>query len=128
MQTLTKQERVRGSERIGRLFSHGARGAARSVLALALPGETTGTRVAFIAGKKLGNAVLRNRLRRRLRAAYRLQKDAFPAGFDFALMAKRELLEAQWRDVMTDVLSAAEKAAKAAGEGGCGPRPQRRSR
>ncbi len=135
MRTLTKSERLRGAEQIGRLFSRGARGASRTVLALALPaqcapGETAATRVAFVAGKKLGRAVVRNRLRRRLRAAYRLQKDAFPPGVDLVLMAKKELLEAAWPDVMRDAALAAAKAAKAAagGEEACGRPPRGRSR
>lgn len=128
MQTLTKQERLRGEGQVGRLFSQGARGSTRTVLALALPAGEARGRVAFIAGKKLGRAVVRNRLRRRLRAAFRLQKDAFPQGIDLALMAKRELLEAQWPDVMRDVTAAAAKAAKALGEGGCGRPPHSRSR
>lgn len=125
MQTLPKEERLRGSERIGRLFSHGMRGATKTVIALVIPNESDETRVAFIAGKKIGCAVERNRMRRRLRAAYRTQKDALPAGYDVALMAKKGLLEAQWRDVMNDVKTAASRAV---GGGSCGRPPRRRSR
>ncbi len=127
MPTLPKHERLRGNGAVGRLFERGARGAAKTVLALALPALRDGgggTRVAFIAGKKLGCAVLRNRMRRRLRAAYRVQKDALklPAGCDLALMAKKSVLEARWRDVMNDVRLATERAL--AGNGSCGRPPR----
>ncbi len=133
MQTLPKKERLRGKA-VSRLFERGQRGATKTVTALALPNEEApegaagAPRAAFIAGKKLGCAVLRNRMRRRLRAAYRLQKGALavPAGFDLALMAKQGVLEARWQDVMNDVKLAAERAA--AGGGSCGRPPRGRSR
>lgn len=140
MQTLPKDERLHGHEAISRLFDRALRGATKNVIALVLPPETkaeaeteaeppAAVRVAFIAGKKLGNAVLRNRLRRRLRAAYRLQKTeiaaVLPQGCELALMAKKTLLEAEWPDVLRDVRLAAERAA---GGEPCGPRPPRRSR
>ncbi len=141
MPTLSKHERLRGHGAIGRLFDRAARGAAKTVIALVLPAETPGAeapdggapdarrrdasptvRVAFIAGKKLGNAVLRNRLRRRLRAAYRERKDELaallPPGCDLALMAKKTLSEAAWADVVRDVTRAVERALEA---GSCGP-------
>jgi ribonuclease P protein component len=132
-QKLPKQERLRGAEAIGRLFDGGSRGGSKTVNALALPAvpqpesAENGTRIAFIAGKKLGKAVLRNRMRRRLRAAYRTQKDelSLPAGFTLALMAKKGLLEARWRDVMSDVKTAAERAV---GGRECGRPPHRQSR
>lgn len=45
------------------------------------------SRVAFIAGKKNGNAVWRNKAKRKLRAAWRLQKH-YPDGYDICLVAK----------------------------------------
>lgn len=46
-------------------------------------------RVAYIAGKKLGGAVWRNRSKRVLRAALRLAGGPVP-GYDMLLMAKRD--------------------------------------
>jgi ribonuclease P protein component len=47
-----------------------------------------GVRVAFIAGKKNGNAVWRNKAKRKLRAAWHL-KTVTPTPCDFLLIAKR---------------------------------------
>lgn len=145
MPTLPKEERLRG-DAIGRLFERGARGATKTVIALVLPpdsadegnagGEGIAVRVAFIAGKKLGCSVLRNRMRRRLRAAYRERKDALalvlPHGCCLVLMAKKVLLEARWQDVLDDVMAAATRAmapaaAVQAGGGSCGRLPRGQS-
>jgi ribonuclease P protein component len=40
-------------------------------------------RVAFLLPRAVGNAVARNRLKRRLREIYRRNKNWFPAGFDY---------------------------------------------
>ena len=103
---------MRGRERFAELFAKGRRAAAGNVAARALANPDGATRVAAVAGKALGNAVKRNRLRRRIRAAYRMQKDALPKGCDIALLARPGLLEASWRDVMRDVRKTVERAAK----------------
>ncbi len=127
MQTLPKQERLRGGKAISRLFERGSRGSSKTVTALALPaGEGAAPRVAFIAGKKLGCAVLRARMRRRLRSAYRTQKDelALPAGIELALVAKKGVLEARWPDLMNDVKRAARRAVDG---DACGRPPHRQN-
>ena len=50
-------------------------------------GRDQNGRVAFVAGKKLGNAVVRNRSRRVLREAYAIAQGPWP-GRDVVLMAR----------------------------------------
>ncbi len=122
MQTLPKSARLRGRDRIAQVFAEGSGGAARRVLAKSLPNDDGATRVAAVAGKKLGGAVQRNRMRRRLRAAYRTRRDSLPTGRDFALVARKGLLEATWPEVVRDV----EKAMRAAAaDTPSGPLPSR---
>lgn len=115
---LPKAERLCGRERIGELFRAGGGGAAGKVAARALPNADGETRLAAIAGKSLGNAVKRNRMRQRLRAAFRMQKDKMPKGWDLALLARPGLLEAEWLELCRDAVTAAERAVR----GATGPR------
>ena len=61
-------------------------------------------------GKKLGHAVVRNRARRRLREAYRLQEDAFQSGWDIVVVARHRCVEAKFSDLCAGYLNLARKA------------------
>jgi ribonuclease P protein component len=63
-------------------------------------------RVGFTASRKVGNAVVRNRCKRRMRAlAYTLLKKSGLEGIDYVFIAKKTLYTAQWEDLIV----AAEK-------------------
>lgn len=87
---------VRSSREIDAIFRDGRRIAHPLVLALTREtpnGRGPEGRVAFVAGKRLGGAVSRNRAKRRLRAAFRIAGGPWP-GHDVVLVARRDLLEA----------------------------------
>jgi len=66
--TLPRAERLRGKKTIDALFARGTMGVTRFVTARTLPNDLPHARAAVFTGKACGNAVARNRLRRRLRA------------------------------------------------------------
>ena len=59
-------------------------------------------RVGFTATKKIGNAVCRNRARRRMRALARLHLAtvAIP-GVDYVLIARHDTVRCDWQDLVT---------------------------
>ncbi|MDR1520457.1 MAG: ribonuclease P protein component [Planctomycetota bacterium] len=123
METLPREERLRGRKLIDRIFREGSRGAAGKAAARALANSEGRNRLAAMAGKALGGAVKRSRMRRRIRAAWREQKGRLPLGWDVALLARPGLLEAKWQDVRRDVILAAERSIRDAS--GQGRRPRR---
>ncbi|MBS7791887.1 ribonuclease P protein component [Roseococcus sp. SDR] len=88
------------------------RKAARDTLVLqALPRTDDETRLGFTATKKIGNAVARNRAKRRLRAAARLHLTAHPApGHDLVLIARDSTGSCPFPALMADLQSALRKA------------------
>ena len=81
-----------------------------TVFYLARAGETAdggvGSRVGFTVSKALGGAVQRNRMRRRLREAVRLQ--GIPAGMnaDIVINPKRTLLSAEFSELRNEIARA----------------------
>jgi ribonuclease P protein component len=57
-------------------------------------------RVGFTAGKRLGNAVVRNRCKRRLKECYRLFQAEAPTGIDMIVVARKSLVNAEWESVV----------------------------
>ena len=74
------------------------------------PGADETPRVGFTVTKKVGNSVVRNRIRRRLREAVRLADAAlFQPGCDYVLAARREALSAPFDDLRGELAQALKK-------------------
>ncbi len=76
----------------------------------ARPNRTATNRVGITTGKKLGKAVVRNRVRRRLREIYRLNEHKFSPGWDIVVVARSRAIDADFGKLTAAYLSLAEKA------------------
>ena len=86
-------------------------GHANSYLVLyARRNRTNTNRVGVTVGKKLGHAVVRNRVRRRLREVYRLNEEQFAPGWDIVVVARSRCIKADFGKLTQAYLSLAEKA------------------
>lgn len=90
-----------GEKRRGRLFL-------LEVLDRAAPAQAPG--VGFTVTKKVGNAPVRNRVRRRLREAVRLHAAAaMAAGHDYVVVGRREVLGAGFSVLAAELASRVAK-------------------
>ena len=72
------------------------------------PGEATGIRVGYTCSKKVGNAVARNRARRRLREAARaILPTGGRDGWDYVLIGRPEVTAARPFEALKDDLAQA---------------------
>jgi len=77
--TLPKKERLKGKQVFKAVFSKGKRVNHGNLTIVYLPAEQPSA--GFIASKHIGGAVKRNRVKRILREAYRMNKDLFTGLF-----------------------------------------------
>lgn len=74
--------------------------------ALPSPGAANGARFGFTVTKKTGNAVERNRIRRRLREVVRLSAaDVAAEGIDYVLIGRRSALTLPFSRLVDDLRS-----------------------
>ena len=86
-------------------------GLANSFLVLyARPNGLITNRVGITVGKKLGKAVIRNRVRRRLREIYRCNEALFTPGWDIVVVARSRCISGDFEKITAAYLSLAEKA------------------
>ena len=92
-----------------RLYS--TSGYANSYLVLyAKPNRSSTNRVGITVSKKLGGAVVRNRVRRRLREVYRLHELQFSPGWDIVVVARSRCVSADFQKLTQAYLALAQKA------------------
>lgn len=96
---------IKSSAEITRLFEKGRRvnTPELSLIVLRIEGQhDRDGRVAFIAGKKLGNAVWRNRAKRRMREACRTVGGPF-SGYDVAFVARKNVTEHPYDEMVENL-------------------------
>jgi ribonuclease P protein component len=77
------------------------------------PADTATIRTGFTATKKVGNAVIRNRAKRRLREAARLLlPDHGLPGHDYVFIARAGTLDRPWAGLLDDVKAALVRLAR----------------
>ena len=83
-----------GEKRRGRLF----------LLEMRDRGDALPSRVGFTVTRKVGNAVVRNRIRRRLKEAVRIHAaDDMAAGNDYVIVGRREVLDAPFEELKSEL-------------------------
>lgn len=117
-----KSVRLRQSAEFRRTLNQGAKVVCPKVVLFGRPrvaGEAAGgVRFGIIASKKVGNAVIRNRVKRCLREAFRhvrSELDAMTplAAVDLVVLARASAIQASAPDMARDLLHCAKRLAKA---------------
>ena len=92
-----------------RLYRRGASAAGGCMVVYCRRNRLGRCRLGLTASAKLGNAVQRNRARRRLREVFRLNLDALRPGFDVILVARGRTLTASWKELNSTFLRLCKK-------------------
>lgn len=71
-----------------RLYNKGKRAVTPSLALYCRPNGRTFNRLGLTVGTKVGKAVCRNRVRRRMREIYRLHEEELKTGYDLVLVAR----------------------------------------
>ncbi len=89
-----------------RIFGKGKSAVTPYAVVYAMKSRGTPGRVGFSVSAKLGNAVSRNRMKRRLREVFRLSKDRLKPGYDLIIVARHKCLSVDFNTLVNAFLSA----------------------
>lgn len=76
-----------------RLYQHGKSAVAPAMVVYCRRSKTGGSRLGITVSTKLGKAVVRNRIKRRLREVYRLSLPHLEPGYDVVLVGRSRALD-----------------------------------
>lgn len=106
---LPPSHRLRSASDLAYVRRKGRPWSSRLFVLLAVPrrDDTTGepTRFAIVAGRRVGNAVTRNRAKRRMREIVRRQLPAIESGYDCMIIARTPASQASFAEMEKELLS-----------------------
>lgn len=88
------RQRLRLRRDFARVFARRCRAENEWLAVCAAPNGLSFARFGLSTSRRVGDAVRRNRVKRRLRDAFRTRGDEIPAGFDYVCMPKAAAIEA----------------------------------
>lgn len=111
---ITAAHRIRSGVDFKRVFKAGVRVRSDHLMAHSLidSDDSHAVRVGFIVSKAVGNAVRRNRVKRRLREIMRVRIDAMDPGCLFVVRALPRAAEAEFSELESEVTLLLDKAQK----------------
>ena len=100
---------LRKNHEFKRLYNKGKSAAAQCVVVYCRRNGMPGNRFGVTVSTKLGGAVQRNRVRRRLKEIYRLNEGKLLPGYDVLIVARMRSRFAGFREIESSVLSLFKK-------------------
>ncbi|MCA1832637.1 MAG: ribonuclease P protein component [Actinomycetota bacterium] len=100
---MRRENRLTAPKDFSRIYQTGKRFRTNSVTAVGIIDDTRAPRIGITSSKRIGNAVARNRARRRLRAAATGVVPSLRPGATAVLQASPAALSSSWEKLETDV-------------------------
>jgi ribonuclease P protein component len=101
---LPRTERLRKRAVFQKVQGRGKKLQTDHFIVFTLPNDSVKpARLGVTVSRKVGGAVVRNRVKRLVREAFRRQKTLFPRGLDVVLIAKKQAAEAEYEQVYREI-------------------------
>lgn len=105
---MKKYERVKDTRYFNDIIAKGKYKKNKLFVIYIMKSEPEVKKFGIAVGKKVGNAVIRNKLKRQLRNIIDETKLLFPKGFDYIIIVKRNCLESSYKEMKEALTSLIE--------------------
>lgn len=105
-----KRIRLRQRAEYLNVYRNGRSVHAKGLVLFWLPNETDTTRVGLTASKQIGKANIRNRMKRRLREIFRLNRHLIKPGYDLVVNVRQLMVRLDYRQTENSLITALDKA------------------
>jgi ribonuclease P protein component len=100
---------IKKNKEYRKIYYRGKSYADRYVVLYVLKNDFKICRFGFTVSKKIGNAVVRNRIKRLFKEICRLNLENIPVGFDYIIIARREIVHLNYRQIENSLLRLLKK-------------------
>lgn len=101
---MTNATSLKKNHEFRKLYSKGKSAASKYVVVYVCKNRKSGNRLGITVSTKLGGAVVRNRIRRRLKEIYRLNESSILTGYDIVIVARTKSRFAKWDELQSSVM------------------------
>lgn len=106
---MLKKDILRRKSDFSAMYKKGKSAGTRYIVIFCRKNKLSYNRIAFLASKKVGNSVTRNRARRLMRESYRQMKDTLAEGYDIIFIARNTIVDSKCADVKKSMEAASRK-------------------
>lgn len=107
---MLKKEILRRNSDFSSIYKKGKSVGDRFVVVFYKKNHLPYNRIAFLASKKVGNSVTRNRARRLMKESYRNISENFAIGYDLIFIARKTIINSKYADVKKSIEAATRRA------------------
>lgn len=105
-ETLRPHERFRKRKDFLHIYRKGSRYRGKGFILIYLSNNLPFSRMAVIVSKKIGNAVVRNRIKRRFRALFRTNKNWIQGSYDLVFITEKSIGKFVWSEIHKEFIKA----------------------
>lgn len=99
---MDKQNKIKKRKEFNYIFNNGKAFFSKTMTLVCTSSKLNLFKVGFSASKKVGNSVVRNRARRRMKEVVRLNDSYLKPRYNYIFIAKPEISEATFDDIVAD--------------------------
>ncbi|MBN2589508.1 MAG: ribonuclease P protein component [Sedimentisphaerales bacterium] len=103
--SFSKEKRICSNNQFVSILKNGKCVRSRLFAIYIAPNECGFSRLGISVGKSFGNAVKRNRIKRLVREAFRLNQNEIPCGYDYLVLIKKKIEQPTFEQIQEAFLS-----------------------